>query len=256
MDSKSGSTLNDMTLKFQKLDKFNGIDFRRWQKKMHFLLTTLKVVYVLSTPRPEVTENETIAQTRKRSKWDNDNYICIGHILNGTCDSLFDIYQNFEFAKDLWDTLESKYLTEDASSKKFLVSDFTNYKMSDSRPVMEQYNELLRILGRFEQHKLKQNEAISVSCIIDKLPPSWSAFKHTLKHKKEEISLVELGSHLRVEESLRAQDGENSKEKGVAVSNSANIVEGGGSRSYGKRKAINANKPTNKSASDKSNHFC
>ncbi|KAL0453982.1 UNVERIFIED_CONTAM: Retrovirus-related Pol polyprotein from transposon TNT 1-94 [Sesamum latifolium] len=33
-----------MTAKFSKLDKFEGVDFRRWQKKMHFLLTTLKVV--------------------------------------------------------------------------------------------------------------------------------------------------------------------------------------------------------------------
>ncbi|GJV55264.1 zinc finger, CCHC-type containing protein [Tanacetum coccineum] len=45
------------------------------------------------------------------------------------------------------------------------------------------------------------DEAIRVSCIIDKLPPSWKDFKHTLKHKKEELTLVELGSHLRIEES-------------------------------------------------------
>ncbi|GKG52198.1 hypothetical protein Tco_0547073, partial [Tanacetum coccineum] len=72
--------------------------------------------------------------------------------------------------------------------------------MTDSRPVMEQYNELLRILGRFTQHKMNMDEAIKVSCIIDKLSPSWKDFKHTLKHKKEELTLVELGSHLRIEE--------------------------------------------------------
>ncbi|GJU00214.1 zinc finger, CCHC-type containing protein [Tanacetum coccineum] len=49
--------------------------------------------------------------------------------------------------KELWDSLESKYMEEDSSSKKFLVSNFNNYKMVNSRPVMEQYNELLRILG-------------------------------------------------------------------------------------------------------------
>ncbi|GJW99805.1 zinc finger, CCHC-type containing protein, partial [Tanacetum coccineum] len=43
-----------------------------------------------------------------------------------------------------------------------------------------------------------------VSCIIDKLCPSWKDFKHTLKHKKEELTLVELDSHLRIEESLMA----------------------------------------------------
>nr|GEV71556.1 zinc finger, CCHC-type [Tanacetum cinerariifolium] len=77
----------------------------------------------------------------KRAKWDNDDYVYRGLILS----------------------------VEDASSKKFLVINFTNYNMTDSRPVMKRYNELLGILGR------------------------------------EELTLVELGSHLRIEESLRAK---------------------------------------------------
>ncbi|GJW46404.1 RNA-directed DNA polymerase [Tanacetum coccineum] len=63
---------------------------------------------------------------------------------------------------ELWNSLEAKYMAEDASSKKFLVSNFTNYKMTDSRPVMEQYNELIRILGRFTQHKMNMDEAIQI----------------------------------------------------------------------------------------------
>ncbi|GJU07627.1 zinc finger, CCHC-type containing protein [Tanacetum coccineum] len=78
--------------------------------------------------------------------------------------------------------------------------------MTDSRPVMKQYNDLLGILGRFTQHKINMDEAIQVSCIIDKLPPSWKDFKHTLKYLKEELTLVELGSHLRIEESLRTTE--------------------------------------------------
>ena len=64
-------------------------------------------------------------------------------------DSLFDVYQNVESAKELWDNLESKYMSEDASSKKFYVSNFMSYKMVDTRPVMEQYHEMLWILGQF-----------------------------------------------------------------------------------------------------------
>nr|GFA53336.1 zinc finger, CCHC-type [Tanacetum cinerariifolium] len=154
-------SVKDMTSKFDKLVKFEGQDFRRWQKKMHFLLTTLKVVYVLSTPSPEWSENENLETTRKRMKWENDDYICRGHIMN-----------------------------EDASSKKFLVSNFMNYKMVDTRPVMEQFHEMLRILGQYVQYNLMMDEAISVAVIIDKLPPSWKDFKHSLKHKKEELNLV------------------------------------------------------------------
>ncbi|GJU29677.1 hypothetical protein Tco_1173266 [Tanacetum coccineum] len=109
-------------------------------------------------------------------------------------DSLFDVYTNVESAKELWDSLESKYMAEDSSSKKFLASNFNNYKTVDSRPVMKQYNELLRILGQYTQHGLKMDESISVSSIIDKLPHSWKDFKHTLKHGKDNLSLVQLGS--------------------------------------------------------------
>ncbi|GKB28346.1 zinc finger, CCHC-type containing protein [Tanacetum coccineum] len=67
----AGNTVKEMTPNFGKLDKFEGHDFRRWQKKMHFSLTTLK---------------------------------------------------NVESDKELWDSLKSKYMAEDASSKKFLES--------------------------------------------------------------------------------------------------------------------------------------
>ena len=75
--------------------------FRRWQKKMLFLLTKLNVAYIISTPRLEEKENKTMKEMRKRNKWDNDDFIRYGHILNGMVDSLFDVYQYLEFAKEL-----------------------------------------------------------------------------------------------------------------------------------------------------------
>ncbi|GJU26763.1 hypothetical protein Tco_1165384 [Tanacetum coccineum] len=149
---------------------------------MHFFFTTLKVVYVMTTPMPELMEDDTMEAIRRRAKWENNDYICKGYILN-----------------------------EDASSKKFLVSNFNNYEMVDSRSVMEQFNELLRILGQYTQYGLKMDESIFVSSVIDKLPPSWKDFKHTLKHGKDDLSLVQLGSHLRIEESLKAQKSDKGK---------------------------------------------
>ncbi|CAM8999967.1 unnamed protein product [Rhodiola kirilowii] len=145
----SAASVREKTANFGKLEKFEGVNFRRWQKKMHFLLTNLKVVHVLSSPIPEASENAPIDAIRNMSKWENDDYICRGHILNDMSDPLFDLYQNVEFAKELWDALEAKYMQEDASSKKFLVSNFNSYKMVDARPVMEKFNELTRILGQF-----------------------------------------------------------------------------------------------------------
>nr|GEY66662.1 zinc finger, CCHC-type [Tanacetum cinerariifolium] len=201
-----------MALNFTKIDKFEGVDFRRWQKKMHFLFSSMSVVYVLTTPMPaNGGDNPTVEQVKKRAKWDNDDY----------------------------DTLEAKYMAKDVSSKKFLVSNFINYKMTDPRPVLEQYNELLGILKRFTQHKMNMDESIQVSCIIDKLPLSWKDFKHTLKHFKE-LTLLELGSHLRIKESLRAQDNDKTKCNNVVGPSAVNMVEHNNSSRFndnrGKRK--------------------
>nr|GEV25798.1 zinc finger, CCHC-type [Tanacetum cinerariifolium] len=69
----------------------------------------------------ELLKDATVEAIRIREKWENDDYICRCHILNGMSDSLFDVYTNVESTKELWDSLESKYMTEDSSSKKFLV---------------------------------------------------------------------------------------------------------------------------------------
>ena len=81
--------------------------------------------------------------------------MCIGHILNGLSDSLFDAYQNETTAKELWDKLEARYMTEDATSKKFLVSRFNSYQMVDNRSVIEQLHEIERMLNQFKQYDME-----------------------------------------------------------------------------------------------------
>nr|GEW97781.1 zinc finger, CCHC-type [Tanacetum cinerariifolium] len=122
------NTVKGMTTNFEKPDKFKGHDFRRWQKKMHFLLTTWKVIYALTTAMPELLVDVTPEAIRIRAKRENNDYICMGHILNGMRDSLFDILYRVggddfveNCAKELWDSLESKYMADDAFCKKLLI---------------------------------------------------------------------------------------------------------------------------------------
>ncbi|KAK2996188.1 hypothetical protein RJ639_029544 [Escallonia herrerae] len=74
--------------------------------------------------------------------------------------------------------------------------------MVDGRSVMKQFNEIKTILDHYSQHKLALDEFIMITSIIDKLPPSWKNFRNSLKHRKEDINLDELGTHLRIEENL------------------------------------------------------
>nr|GEZ91339.1 glycine cleavage system H protein 2, mitochondrial-like [Tanacetum cinerariifolium] len=70
--------------------------------------------------------------------------------------------------------IEVSMIMTNGESVKDMMSKF-------DKPVMEQYDEMLRILGQYTQHNLMLDEAISVAVIIDKLPPSWKEFKHGLK---------------------------------------------------------------------------
>ena len=148
------------------------------------------------------------------------------------CDSLFDVYQNYEYSQLLWEALEAKYLAEDALSKKFLVSNFNNYKMVENRSVMEQYHELLRVLGQLTLHGINLDENFAVSSIIDKLPPSWKEAKHLLEHGKEEMPLVQLASHLRIEEEFKTND--KGKNKAEDKPHSINTMENSGGNDKGK----------------------
>ncbi|KAJ9565193.1 hypothetical protein OSB04_001159 [Centaurea solstitialis] len=109
-------------------------------------------------------------------------------------------------------------------------------KMVDTRPVMEQYHELQRMLGQFAQYDMKMDESISVSSIIDKLPPSWKDFKNNLKHKKEELTLVELGSHFQIEQSIRDMEKVSVGGPKTVTGSSVNMVEEGESSKAGKGK--------------------
>nr|GEX42916.1 zinc finger, CCHC-type [Tanacetum cinerariifolium] len=79
-------------------------------------------------------KNATIEHIRKRSKWDNDDYVYRGIILNGMSNSFFDIYQNFESVKELWDSLEANYMADDALKRK-------NYIMYNENKSKHKYHD-------------------------------------------------------------------------------------------------------------------
>ena len=63
-------TLKELATSIVKLDRFDGGNFMRWQKRVYFLLVSLQVVYILNTLRLKEKDNKTLVESRKRQKWD------------------------------------------------------------------------------------------------------------------------------------------------------------------------------------------
>ena len=87
------ATIKLMNQDLVKLDRFDGMNFTRWQVKLKFLLTVLKILYVLDPELaliPEPTNEDSDALKAELKKWREDELICREHILNALSDRLYD----------------------------------------------------------------------------------------------------------------------------------------------------------------------
>ncbi|PHT51255.1 Peroxidase 9 [Capsicum baccatum] len=189
----------------EKPKKFSGIDFKRWQQKMFFYLTTLCLQRFTSEDAPEVPE-----ETSNRDRfviveaWKHSDFLCRNYILSGLQDVLYNVYSGTKTSEELWGALERKYKTEDAGIKKFLVARFLDFKMIDRKYVVSQVQELQVIIHDLLVEGLIVNDVFQVAAIVEKLPPLWKDFKNYLKHKHKETTVEDLIVRLRIEENNKA----------------------------------------------------
>ena len=139
------SALKMLNHELVKLDCFDRTNFSRWKDKMKFLLTALKLFYVLDPnlmlfpPTSDEDTNEIKAQRKKREE---DELICRGHILNTLSDRLYDLYTSMKLSKEIWNALEAKYKTEKVGTNKFIIQKYFDYKMLDNVSVLDQVHVL------------------------------------------------------------------------------------------------------------------
>ncbi|RVX15562.1 hypothetical protein VitviT2T_002285 [Vitis vinifera] len=209
----------------EKPEKFSGLNFKRWQQKMLFYLTTLNLARFLTEDAPKLKEDEHDIQVISViDAWKHSDFLCRNYVMNGLADSLYNVYSDKKTAKELWESLDRKYKTEDVGAKKFVVGRFLDYKMVDSKTVVSQVQELQVILHEIHAEGMMLSETFQVAAIIEKLPPAWKDFKNYLKHKRKEMSIEDLIIRLRIEE-----DNRRSEKKGAHTLNEAkaNFVEHG-----------------------------
>nr|GMC48077.1 Retrovirus-related Pol polyprotein from transposon TNT 1-94 [Ipomoea batatas] len=98
---------------------------------------------------------------------------------------------------------------------------------------MEQFHEIVRILGQIRHHGMNMDDSIAIASIIDKLPPSWNKVHRALMQRKEELTMEQLGSHLYVEEGIRQKESKK-KSGGRLIGASGDHGQGSGQWKQGK----------------------
>ena len=112
MDKHTNSAFKVMNQDFMKLDRFDGTNYTRWKDKMMFFLSALKVAYVLDPNLPQIpvsSSDETDYVKEERTKRQEDELLCRGHILNTLSDRLYDLFTSVQSPREIWNVLEFKY---------------------------------------------------------------------------------------------------------------------------------------------------
>ena len=106
---------------------------------MLFYLTTLNLERFLTEDSPKLKEDERdIHAISAIDACKHFDFLCWNYIMNGLVDSLYNVNTDKKTIKELWESLNRKYKTEDAVAEKFFVGRFIDFKMMDSKTVASQ----------------------------------------------------------------------------------------------------------------------
>ena len=157
--------------------------------------------------------------------WKHSEFLYCNYVLNGLADPIYNVYCKMPTTKELWKSLDQKYKTEDAGTKKHVVARFMKFKMIDSKIVMSRVQDFQLIMHDILAEGIVLSETFQVAVMIEKFPPSWVDLKNYLKHKRKEMTVEELVVHLLIEEDNCMDLKSNSGSSKVNVV--ANVVEDG-----------------------------
>ncbi|KAL2462202.1 Uncharacterized protein Adt_45622 [Abeliophyllum distichum] len=93
----------------EKPEKFNGLNFKRWQQKILFYLTTLNLARFLTEDAPKLKQGEGDIQAISAVEaWKHYDFLCRNYVINSLADSLYNVYSTMKTAKELWESLDRK----------------------------------------------------------------------------------------------------------------------------------------------------
>ena len=86
----------------EKPEKFNRLNFKRWQRKMLFYFAILNLTRFLTKDTLKLKEDEYDIQViSAMDTWKNSNFLCKNHVKNALTDSLYNVYSNKNTVKEL-----------------------------------------------------------------------------------------------------------------------------------------------------------
>ena len=131
------------------------------QEKVMSILDVTGYAFAITDPKPE---------KKDLQNWENANKICRHIILSTLSNALFDVYCPYKTTTRIWESLNKKYILEDAGTQKFAIENFLNFVMSDEKDIFSQIHEYHVLIDDLKNENISLPEAFVVGALIENYP--------------------------------------------------------------------------------------
>lgn len=195
-----------------KPEKFNGENCLCWQQQMKFWLTELGLFSVILNGKSDKNSSGALVSVSGGSDTFSDkDILCHGRILSALFDNIYKIFCHTKTALELWDALDLKYGSAEKGLRRYSCERMICFQMEDGKSFSDQVHDFENIIYDMKMKEIVFPDIMLVSLLISKLPPSWSEFARSLKHKPDHFSLSDLLISLRIEDKHRLSQKESHK---------------------------------------------
>ena len=115
-------------------------------------------------------------------------------------DNVIPLFEERPTAKDMMDTLETKYRCRSDTQIRLLLDKFNNIKMNEGDVVGDHVNQLELIAKELVDVGHTLSDKIQVTIVLNSLPPSWDHIVISLTHLGKELTMTTLFVLLILEE--------------------------------------------------------
>ena len=182
-----------------KVINLNNINFRMWKRKLSYVLTNEKLLYILNYVKPEL-DGENDADIIKQEKKLEDYLMARATLFHNMNDNIIPHFEERETGKGMIEALDQKYGPISNTQIQLLLNKYNNARMEEKDYIGDYVNQMERVAKEVSNASHPMSDKIQVTTILNSLPLSWEHMVTSLTHNGKEIFMTSLPVLLVLEE--------------------------------------------------------
>ncbi|KAF3774681.1 Retrovirus-related Pol polyprotein from transposon TNT 1-94 [Nymphaea thermarum] len=175
-----------------KTEKLNETNFHAWKRRIVLALTLEKLIYVINQPFPTLGDKPTNEEIKAYESFTSDDLMAKTTMLAFMEDDQIRVFEDYPIAKEMFDTITSKYNFMTTMHVQLLQEQYNSYRMKESDDVMDHVNKMLVMAKDLAMMGDIISDNMQISTILNNLPPSWDMAVTALSVQFDNLTLEKL----------------------------------------------------------------